>query len=152
MDSRSESLGEYLRQARVKRGMSAAEVSRATRIPLSSIERIEAEHFDDLPGEVFTRGFLKAYARVVGLAPAEVLARYTATRRISLVEPLPLATPVRRGARRGRYGVAIAFVVLLLLFTIALSIVLRPRGHDRPRELSLGGQTLEVPSGLDRLA
>jgi cytoskeletal protein RodZ len=136
MDSRSESLGEYLRQARVKRGMSAAEVSRATRIPLSSIQRIEAEHFDDLPGEVFTRGFLKAYAGVVGLAPAEVLARYTATRRISLVEPLPLATPVRRGARRGRYGVAIAFVVLLLLFTIALSIVLRPRGHDRPRELS----------------
>ena len=115
--------------------MSVGEVARATRIPLTAIERIEADHFDDLPGEVFTRGFLKAYATAVGLTPDEVLARYTAARRIVSVEPLPLATPaVRSGSRR--FGVAIAFVLLLVLFTLALSIVLRPRGHDRPQELS----------------
>jgi hypothetical protein len=32
--------------------------------------------------------------------------------------------------------VAIAFVLLLILFTLALSIVLRPRGDDMPQELS----------------
>ena len=48
-----------------------------------SIERIEADHFDDLPGEVFVRGFLKAYARAVGLAVEDVLARYTASRRVA---------------------------------------------------------------------
>lgn len=116
--------------------MSVEEVSRATRIPIVSIERIEADHFDDLPGEVFVRGFLRAYARAVSLPVEDVLARYTASRRVAFVTPLPLATPVRRPQTR-RFGVAIAFVVLLILFTLALSIVLRPRGHAMPEELSL---------------
>ncbi|MBI4957072.1 MAG: helix-turn-helix domain-containing protein [Myxococcales bacterium] len=134
--SRVESVGGYLRRTRIHKGMSVTEVARATRIPQSALERIEADHFDDLPGEVFARGFLKAYARAVGLDPAEVLARYTSARRVVSVAPLPTATPVRRPGSR-RFGVAIAFVLLLLLFTLALSILLRPRGHDRPSELSL---------------
>ena len=101
-----ESIGKFLRRARESRDMGVAEIARATRIPSSAIERIEADHFDDLPGEVFTRGFLKAYATAVGLAPDEVLARYTAARRIVSVEPLPMATPVTRSGSR-RYGVAI---------------------------------------------
>lgn len=132
---RVDSIGTYLRRARVQRSMSISEVARATRIPINAIERIEADHFDDLPGEVFARGFLKAYASSVGLKPDDVLARYTAARRIVSVEPLPMAVPAARSGTR-RFGVAIAFVLLLLLFTLALSIVLRPRGHDRPVELS----------------
>jgi len=115
--------------------MSLEEISRSTRIPLLSIERIEGDHFDDLPGEVFVRGFLKAYARAVALPVDDVLARYTASRRVAWVTPLPLASPVKRSGSK-RFGVAIAFVLLLILFTLALSIVLRPRGHDMPRELS----------------
>lgn len=133
-----DSVGSYLRSTREARAMSIGEVSRATRIPANAIERIEAGHFDDLPGEVFTRGFLKAYAGAVGLSPSEVLARYTAVRRVVSVEPLPVAMPVGRPSTH-RYGVAIAFVLLLVLFTLALSIVLRPRGHDRPQELSQVG-------------
>jgi cytoskeletal protein RodZ len=131
-----ESIGTYLKRAREARGMSIGEIARATRIPSSSIERIEAEHFDDLPGEVFTRGFLRAYATSVGLVPDDVLARYTAARRSVSIQPLPLATPVARTGGR-RFGVAIAFVLLLLLFALAVSIVARPRGYDRPAELSL---------------
>jgi hypothetical protein len=41
-----------------------------------------------------------------------------------------------RKESRGRFGVAIAFVLLLILFTLAISIVLKPRGHDVPPELS----------------
>ncbi len=132
---RTESIGTFLRRTRERKAISVGEIARATRIPTQAIERIEADHFDDLPGEVFTRGFLKAYAGAVGLSPDEVLARYTAARRVVSVEPLPMATPVTRSGSR-RFGVAIAFVVLLVLFTVALSIVMRPRGHDRPQELS----------------
>jgi len=135
-----ETIGTYLKRARVARGMSLGEVARATRIPGTSIERIEADHFDDLPGEVFTRGFLKAYATAVGLNPDEVLARYTTGRRSVSIEPLPVAAPMAKAGGR-RFGVAIAFVLLLLLFTLALSIVMRPRGYDRPQELSLGGES-----------
>ncbi len=140
-----ESIGRYLRHARETRAMSVEEVSRATRIPVSAIERIEADHFDDLPGEVFVRGFLRAYARAVSIPVEEVLARYTASRRVAVVTPLPLTSPMR-GTQTRRFGVAFAFVLLLILFTLALSIVMRPRGHDMPPELSeLQGVSFDKP-------
>src|SRR5687768_1467508 len=130
-----DSIGRYLRRTREARAMSVEEVSRATRIPVSSIERIENDHFDDLPGEVFVRGFLKAYARAVAIPVDDVLARYTSSRRVAWVTPLPMTSPIQKTQGR-RFGVAIAFVVLLILFTLALSIVLKPRGRDVPTELS----------------
>src|SRR5215208_606703 len=130
-----DSVGQYLRKHRENKRMSIEEVSRATRVPSTSVERIEADRFDELPGEVFVRGFLKSYARAVGVAADDVLARYTSSRRVAWVTPLPLSSPTR--PQRGRrFGVAIAFVLLLILFTLALSIVLKPRGDDMPQELS----------------
>lgn len=114
--------------------MSIAEIARATRMPASSVERIEADQFDELPGEVFVRGFLKSYAQAVGVPADDVLARYTASRRVAWVTPLPMPT-ASRPARGRRVGVAIAFVLLLILFTLALSIVLKPRGNDTPGRL-----------------
>jgi cytoskeletal protein RodZ len=127
--------------------MSAAELSRVTRIPMASLEAIECDRFDELPGEVFVRGFLKAYAQAVTLVPADVLARYTSSRRVAFVTPLPVQTPLQ-AAREGqgrRFGVAIAFVLLLILLSLALSIVLKPRGHDMPTELS---QSADAPLSL----
>ncbi len=138
MGAMNDTLGSYLKEPRERRGMSAAELSRVTRIPPSSLEAIESDRFDELPGEVFVRGFLKAYAQAVALVPADVLARYTSSRRVAYVTPLPVQTPLQ-AAREGqgrRFGVAIAFVLLLILLSLALSIVLKPRGHDMPTELS----------------
>ena len=90
---------------------------------------------------MFARGFLKAYAQAIRLLPADVLARYTSSRRVVFVTPLPVQTPLH-AAREGqgrRFGVAIAFVLLLILLSLALSIVLKPRGHDMPTELSHAG-------------
>lgn len=130
-----ETVGQYLRRHREEKRMSVEEISRATRVPTPSIERIESDRFDELPGEVFVRGFLTSYARAVGLLPEDILARYTASRRVAWVTPLPLASPAKP-ARGRRFGFAIAFVLLLILFTLALSIVMRPRGDDMPQELS----------------
>ncbi len=129
-----ETVGQFLRRHRQAQQMSVEEVARSTRVPTSSIERIEADRFDELPGEVFVRGFLTAYARAVNVSPEEALARYTASRRVAWVTPLPLTSPTK--TRHRPYGVAIALVLLLILFTLALSIVLRPRGNDMPQELS----------------
>jgi cytoskeletal protein RodZ len=133
-----ESIGTHLKKARDSRRMSLAEVARVTRIPLPTLESIESDHFDDLPGEVFVRGFLKSFAQAVHLVPEDVLARYTSSRRIAYVTPLPVTAPMTAAqeGRGRRFGVAIAFVLLLILFTLAISIVLKPRGHDMPAELS----------------
>jgi cytoskeletal protein RodZ len=139
------SVGQYLRELREQRKMSVEEVSRATRVPVASVERIEADRFDELPGEVFVRGFLKSYARSLGVPPDDVLARYTASRRVAWVTPLPIAAPTKP-ARGRRLGVAVAFVLLLILFTLALSIVLKPRGDDMPQELSDSGHGAQAIS------
>jgi cytoskeletal protein RodZ len=140
-DTVTETIGSSLKRQRETRNMSLAEVSRVTRIPSHTLEAIERDRFDDLPGEVFVRGFLRSYAQAVGMGPQDVLARYTASRRLAkslTVTPLPVASPIQnaREGRGRRFGVAIAFVLLLILFTLALSIVLKPRGHDMPPELS----------------
>lgn len=133
-----ETVGTTLRQQREKKRMGLAEVSRVTRIPVGTLESIEQDHFDDLPGEVFVKGFLKSYAQALGLLPEDIVARYTASRRVTMVTPLPVASPVQaaRAGQSRRFGVAIALVLLLILFTLALSIVLKPRGRDMPLELS----------------
>ena len=95
----AETLGAYLRHHRRALSMSLAEVSRITRIPGASLEAIEGDRFDELPGEVFVRGFLRAYAQAIGLLPDDVLARYTSSRRIAYVTPLPMQTRRAGGAR-----------------------------------------------------
>jgi cytoskeletal protein RodZ len=141
-----ESIGQYLRRSRQDRSMSVEEVSRSTRIPVASLERLENDQFDDLPGEVFVRGFLRAYARAVGVAAEEVLARYTASRRVAWVTPLPVTSPIQKTEGQ-RFGVAVAFVVLLILFTLAVSIMLKPRGHDMPSDLSALPEASEAAHG-----
>jgi transcriptional regulator with XRE-family HTH domain len=133
--SPSGSIGGRLRAERELLGMSLEEISRATRIPVLSLERLEADRFDDLPGEVFVRGFLRAYARTVGIEADEVLAHYTSARRVPYVAPVPVA-PSAPGREGRRVGIAIAFVLLLVLCTMALSFVLKPRGRDLPAEIS----------------
>jgi len=71
-----ESLGNYLKREREFRQIALIEVSEATRISSVTLNALEADQFDQLPGEAFVRGFLKAYAQHVGLDIADVLLRY----------------------------------------------------------------------------
>lgn len=74
------SLGEYLRQARERRGVTLEDVARVTRIRRQHLEALEADRLDELPAPPFVRGFLSAYAKQVGLAPDDVLARFEAVK------------------------------------------------------------------------
>lgn len=141
-----ESLGSYLRKERELRQMSLEEIAQSTRIPLKMLLHIEEDALDALPGEVFARGFLKSYARSVGLDADDVLARYGERQNESEMAPAPMTaiTPPERGRR---FGIAIALVILLILFTLALSIVLRPRQRDTPIELS-NRTTVSAPRHL----
>lgn len=132
-----ETVGTLLKTRREARGMTLLEVSRITRLSISHLEAIEEGRLDELPGEVFARGFIRSYAQAVGVAPGEMVARLTKSRRVCLVTPLPIQASLQAARVKGRrFGVAIALVLLLILLTLALSIVLKPRGRDLPPELS----------------
>ncbi len=72
------SLAAWLTAGRMSRGLSREHVARVTRIQLRTLERLEEGRFDELPADVFVRGFIRNYARCVGLPVDEALARYAA--------------------------------------------------------------------------
>src|SRR5829696_2187827 len=71
------SLGEKLRQAREERGISISEVAEQTRISPLYLEAIDADNYKTLPGGIFNKGFVKSYAKYVGLDEQEALQDYS---------------------------------------------------------------------------
>ena len=71
------SIGEQLRLAREGRGIPLREISDQTRISVRYLEAIESSDYDRLPGGVFTRSFIKAYARCVGYDEKDAIEGYT---------------------------------------------------------------------------
>ncbi len=62
-----------LRQAREDRGLSLEDVARTTRIPLSTLTAIEDGDRTGLPAPIYVRGFVRAFARAVGVDPEEAV-------------------------------------------------------------------------------
>jgi cytoskeletal protein RodZ len=69
--------GESLRREREMRGVTLEEISAATRIATRFLRAIEGEQWDQLPGGVFNRGFVRAVARYLGLDEENIVAEYT---------------------------------------------------------------------------
>src|ERR1700759_4392893 len=68
----------WLRAGRAHRGMSLDDVAKVTKIQPRILERLEAGKLDGLPAEVFVRGFVRSFARCVGLDEDAALQRYAA--------------------------------------------------------------------------
>ena len=58
--------------------MTLPQVSASTKIPVSKLRAIERDELESLPGGIFTRGFVRAYAEAVGLDSRETLAQFEA--------------------------------------------------------------------------
>ena len=71
-------LGEKIRQAREERGISISEVAEQTRISALYLESIENDDYRPLPGGIFNKGFVKSYAKHLGLDEQEALQEYAA--------------------------------------------------------------------------
>jgi cytoskeleton protein RodZ len=69
--------GEHLRREREMRGVSLDEISAATRISTRFLEAIEKDQWDQLPGGVFNRGFIRSIARFLGLDEDSLVAEYS---------------------------------------------------------------------------
>lgn len=69
-------LGEELRHKREQQGVSLAEIAEATRIGTRFLKAIETNNFSILPGGIFTRSFIRAYAKHVGMNEDEAIAQY----------------------------------------------------------------------------
>jgi cytoskeletal protein RodZ len=73
----AQTLGEKLREAREERGLSVGEIAEQTRISPHYIDSIERDDYKPLPGGIFNKGFVKSFAKSVGINEQEAVADYT---------------------------------------------------------------------------
>jgi cytoskeletal protein RodZ len=112
-------VGEQLRGARERKGVDLHRVERDTKIRIKYLEALESGDFGDLPGEVYTRGFLRNYATYLGLDADDIVAEW----RHEAGEPEPflprLVGPqpmtIRRGVVFQRSHAVILVVVLIVV-------------------------------------
>ena len=75
-DNSFEAIGAELSGARIAQGMQIAEVAQLLRISKHYLKDLEAGAFDQLPGPTYVSGYLRSYARVVGLDAVALTNRY----------------------------------------------------------------------------
>jgi Helix-turn-helix domain/RodZ C-terminal domain len=106
-------LGSSLRDARVRRGIELSRVAAATRIRMRYLQALEDERFELLPGAVYAKGFLRAYAEYLGLESQLFVDEYNA--RFNDDETPPAPPQLEPGASPARrYGLAIAVLLVAL--------------------------------------
>jgi cytoskeletal protein RodZ len=128
-------LGKYLSSARELKGFDLHDAAQQTRISIQYLKALESEDFAKLPGEVFVRGFLKNYAKFLGLPEQDVLQKYGELRHAAAagaaaVSPQPAAAeqapapqtrekPSKVSLEPWLWGTAIFISVLGFLFMAA---------------------------------
>src|SRR5258707_5900039 len=70
------SFGEKLKQEREKRAITLEQISLSTKIGTRMLQALEEDKFSQLPGGIFNRGFVRAYANHVGLDEDQTVAAY----------------------------------------------------------------------------
>ena len=123
--SSSLSFGEELRRERVIRDISLEEISQSTKISVRLLRALEESDVQKLPAPTFTRGFIRAYARHLGIDPEEKVNAYLA----DLADEAPDAPSAKKARPRSRFWrgrrstagtiVGVVTAVLLLLGMIA---------------------------------
>jgi cytoskeletal protein RodZ len=122
--------GLHLKQARENRGMSLRQIAGATKISTVALEALERGDFSRLPGGIFSRAFVRAYAIEVGLDPDETVMKYAelsdaiANASMRALAPLEISDDDRAFLERQRQAgvwlrVIAAAIVVAIVGTVA---------------------------------
>src|SRR3954471_3053490 len=150
--------GEELRREREIRGISVKEIADATKISKRFLEAIERNDHKTLPAPVFTRGFVREYARYLGLNAEEMVNRYNfaavgderieQSAHLERLTTPQVPTPVKKLAPRGippPYARVDRNVYILIVVIIALAGVsywaLKHRRETRANEEHIAAET-----------
>lgn len=119
-------IGEKLRQARVRAGLTPAEAGQRLKTPTHVIEALEREDWARIGAPVFVRGHLRSYARLLAL-PEDAIAASVAVPAPQVAELVPRTyTP---WAQRAAEAVTSRLVYVVITASIAVPIWLATRSH-----------------------
>ena len=130
------SYGLYLQSLRVEKGISIEQVAAETRIRAEILRSIEAEDHQNLPDDVFVKGFLQAFAKVIGADPDEVLRRFDVRRKAQAPVQVPsgIAPPP---PRQGHFWLTLLWVAALMAglmggTLLVYQMLYHPEGAETP--------------------
>lgn len=119
------SIGEELKREREYREISLREISDATKINIRMLEAIERDNFAMLPGGIFNRNFIRAYAEFIGLDPEVIIRKYQVQTGTDQEVKLPptLITAAGKGKMSIRKGQILAILLAAVIILLALVVV-----------------------------
>lgn len=138
------SFGENLRREREMRGVTLQEISAATKISVRFLKSIENEDFSRLPGGIFNRSFVRAYARYLGLDEDPLLEEYQLAARAGADVDLSQFSPPRSYSRPERYSRHALWAVVIAVGLLAIGLTLWRHSH---RSLQVPAATKSSPAG-----
>ena len=129
-------IGEQLRLAREERGLPLREISNQTRISMRYLEAIETNDYKRLPGGIYSRGFIKAYAKCVGFDEKKAVEGYTQMMReqghpTDDFEVTPFHSKVYTDTPATRSPVLTVFLAILILAILTLVALAAVRWYNR---------------------
>jgi cytoskeletal protein RodZ len=140
LSSDMSNFGATFKRAREAKGISLDRIASETRISTRFLLAIENEEFNLLPGGIFNRGFVRAFAEKVGLDPDQAVADYE--RLLNVHEPLEAAVATPREAKSNRhfYPLAIGglFVVIVIFYLVTKETSNTAQTANPPRPTSTG--------------
>jgi cytoskeleton protein RodZ len=127
-------VGAGLRQRREERGISQRQIAAVTKISPSALEAIERDDIKKLPGGIFTRAFVRAYASELDLDPERTLAEFLAQFPAADGDPEPSVGDQQAERSNALRMAAQGAVVVLPLAALILWAVLGMRSRDAQQQ------------------
>ncbi|MEW5806724.1 MAG: helix-turn-helix domain-containing protein [Acidobacteriota bacterium] len=139
------SFGEELRRERELRGITLREIADSTKINIRFLEALENNDFKHLPGEIFNKGFVRAYAAHIGLDPERMVNSYLLelSRQAEKEKGQMKFAPILKSEKPKRRRSKLIFIILVILAALAALILLRYR------QWSIAGEISDIPSAED---
>ena len=78
MDERAADFGARMKRLREERGVALRDIAETTKISVSALEALERNDISRLPGGIFSRGFVRAYAEQIGADPERTVREFIA--------------------------------------------------------------------------
>lgn len=143
----SDSFGTWLRRQREGRQIALREIADASKISLRYLQALESDRFDVLPAAVFAKGFLRQYARYVGLDPEDVVNFYLSARQAQDLESDEPEEAAARASGGGLFsGWKLLLLVLVLLGLVAVLFHFAERRGEATGTSAASAPTPRVPS------
>lgn len=133
--------GQKLRKARENRNLEQVDIAKELKLDLRFVKALEEERFNELPQPVYTAGYVRAYSKLVGLVPDEIVSEYSSHQKAAVTSApeakkpddsipshyrqventLPKSFSVGHSTGEDRKSIKVLVAVLAVAFVLAIA-------------------------------